>query len=418
MLNDIQINLFLSLWKSDNLLNTSRGFISLDDFDYEPVKFLLGKLLNFSDKHKLAPPIDFFKHELNSSSLNEGTKAVCEEILIQEFSDKTAVFARDVLLQYIRKKRFIDIIERSKQFYERNEIERAERVLKESSIDFDLNTGLNYFENTKQRLHDYVAKDPEGERIPVLIPKLDDILEGGFGKKELTIALGLPGSGKTAFCIHCCKAAAICGVPTLYVSLEVDVEMVAQRLDAAFSGLHLYELSQPAALPELKEKLETFGRRSGNIIIKQFAKCDLRLLQSYIEVVKSQYPLKFIIVDYGDLLVTSNKADRRFELEEIYNTLRSYAVQYDCAFLVPSQANRAALGMELITMANASESFSKMMVADCVLSLNQTEEDKKHDRMRIFVAKNRRGLGFKSVTCDVDFSRMLIKGIDDGEEMK
>lgn len=99
-----------------------------------------------------------------------------------------------------------------------------------------------------------------------------------------------------------------------------------------------------------------------------------------------------IIVDYADLLrpVTMQK-EKRNELESIYEELRGISQEFTCPIWTASQTNRSGLSAEVITMEQISEAFNKCFVADFIFSVSRTIEDKKANKGKIFIAKNRNG---------------------------
>ena len=100
-----------------------------------------------------------------------------------------------------------------------------------------------------------------------------------------------------------------------------------------------------------------------------------------------------IIVDYADLLrPTSGLREKRHELETIYEQLRGLAQEHKCCVWTASQTNRSGLNAEVITMESISEAFNKCFVADFILSISRTSEDKLNNTGRIFIAKNRNGV--------------------------
>ena len=104
--------------------------------------------------------------------------------------------------------------------------------------------------------------------------------------------------------------------------------------------------------------------------------------------------IDMIIVDYADLLKPFNfrkNGEKRHDLESIYEELRGLAQVYECPIWTASQTNRSGLNAEVITMESISEAFNKCFVADFIFSVSRTVEDKKLNKGRIFVAKNRNG---------------------------
>ena len=99
-----------------------------------------------------------------------------------------------------------------------------------------------------------------------------------------------------------------------------------------------------------------------------------------------------IIVDYGDILKsTSAFKEKRNELESIYEELRALSTEFQCPVWTASQTNRSGLNAEVITMEQISEAFNKCFVADFIFSVSRTIEDKKTNKGKIFIAKNRNG---------------------------
>jgi hypothetical protein len=88
--------------------------------------------------------------------------------------------------------------------------------------------------------------------------------------------------------------------------------------------------------------------------------------------------------------VTREK-EKRNELESIYEGLRGLAQEFQCPVWTASQTNRSGLNAEVITIESISEAFSKCFVADLILTVSRTVEDKQNNTGRIFVAKNRFG---------------------------
>jgi hypothetical protein len=99
-----------------------------------------------------------------------------------------------------------------------------------------------------------------------------------------------------------------------------------------------------------------------------------------------------IIVDYADLLRGAvSRKEMRHELESIYEDLRGVAGEYEVPLFTASQANRSALEQDVIEADKISESYSKVMIADFVLSLSRKVTDKIAGTGRWHIIKNRFG---------------------------
>jgi replicative DNA helicase len=120
-----------------------------------------------------------------------------------------------------------------------------------------------------------------------------------------------------------------------------------------------------------------------------------------------------IIVDYADLLrTTSQRKEKREELETIYEELRAIMQENNVVGWTASQTNRTGLESEIITMQSISEAFNKCFVADFIFSVSRTTEDKQTNGGRIYIAKNRNGPDGLVYSIFMDTSNVDIKVID------
>jgi len=268
---------------------------------------------------------------------------------------------------------------------------RIDETLKvATSLSFDSRPGQKYFEELDARL--IRRSKIQEEEIPTLIPGLDPLIRGGIRKKELGVIEGLPGVGKTLAMINIAKGGIICGKKVLYYTLEMSEDEIADRFDSSFSGVNMSTLLNRAVT--VKKRISKLGvKYKDSLIIKEYPTklCTPDTLGVHLNgLLETGFRPDLLIVDYADLLKPNKTySQRRFELENIYLDLRSIAMEFPVAIWTASQANRRATEAELIGMEFVSEAFSKIMIADIVISINQTKEEEEEEEMRLHVVKNR-----------------------------
>jgi hypothetical protein len=133
----------------------------------------------------------------------------------------------------------------------------------------------------------------------------------------------------------------------------------------------------------------------GSLIVKEYPtkSASVNTIKAHLnKLIKRGVNPGLIIVDYADLLkpVVVRK-EKRAELESIYEDLRGMSTEFSCPVWTASQTNRSGLNAEVITMEQISEAFNKCFVADFILSVSRTIEDKQNNTGKIFIAKNRNG---------------------------
>jgi replicative DNA helicase len=108
--------------------------------------------------------------------------------------------------------------------------------------------------------------------------------------------------------------------------------------------------------------------------------------------------------------------DTRHEVTKIYEELRIIAGTYKIPVWTASQSNRGSLSKRLVKMEDIAEAFTKAAIADLIIGLCQTEDEKDEKIMRLFVAKSRMSSTNPIVTVIADPDRMIVKGYKDDRE--
>ena len=180
------------------------------------------------------------------------------------------------------------------------------------------------------------------------------------------------------------------GLNVVHYTLELNEGYVGQRYDAVITGIAAQNLKY-----NQEDIKHTIGKLKGSLTIKYYptktASCST--LRAHIEKMTliGKKP-DLVIVDYADLLRGAvSRKEMRHELESIYEDLRGVAGEYEVPVYTASQANRSALEMDIIEADKISESYSKIMIADFVLSLSRKVTDKMAGTGRWHIIKNRFG---------------------------
>ncbi len=279
-----------------------------------------------------------------------------------------------------------------------------------------------YFNEVQENIH-RLRYNPTS-KVSCNIRSLDNILHGGFGRKELVTFMAPPGRGKSVMLSNINFGMMVGGHKTWYITLETSADMTLQRtyrrallkdkdyirdVDNEFSivdnMVKFYNSTKAVA------KLNYYPANT-------FAIEDLRAELTKMRMVGDFFP-DVIILDHLDLLTTKDK--RILSKSEaaywryIVDGLRAIAVDFDIAIATATQTNRGAVNKDIITQEDMGESFGKVQSSDVVISLNQTDEEKDNKRMRLYTAKNRDFVAgmITELYCNLDF--MAIMDIDDAQ---
>lgn len=241
----------------------------------------------------------------------------------------------------------------------------------------------------------------------------------GFGRKELSILMAPPKSGKTAGLIHFGKQAALAGKNVFYASCEVSEEIIGARLDSSISGIPFKQLNQRSV--EVEANVEAWLRANpnqGEFEIQAFPVGTLKV--SDLRRILKKYEAKgilfdMIIVDYGDIMCPeTHHKDMRHGITEIFRGLRALASDFNAAVLTATQTNREGskkAGKFVTDGTDVAEDYEKVRVADVLITINRSQMDKDNGEMVLYFSEMRNaesGLRMRYAT-DLSCMRFIVK---------
>jgi replicative DNA helicase len=274
----------------------------------------------------------------------------------------------------------------SMQLLDRSSYDKISKVINEALLAGAEGDGGHDFHR------DFEIRYEDRPRNPITTgwPLLDDVCGGGHGQKELGVIIAPTGAGKSMALVHLGATAVAEGKKVVYITLELASEVVGLRFDSCLSGIQLGALKR-----RKREVAKVVEGIQGELKIKEYPTktATTNTLRNYIEKLHRQgFEPDVLVIDYADLLrPIDTKGEKRHDLESIYEELRGIAQEYSLRVWTASQTNRSGLNAEIITMEAISEAFNKCFVADFIMTISRTVEDRNKNEGRVFVAKNRNG---------------------------
>jgi len=377
-------------------------------------------LFEYYEKYEMSPTLDVMMEEIRLLCTNSKIKKekqpdyekTINNLVNADLSD--ASYVKDKIVAFGRKQALTEAILKSV-----DDLKKAEdfsiienRIKEANQVGQDIGDfGTFYFEDVEERLKAYDVRDTE--KIPTGIDLLDKVMAGGLGLGELGIVIAPPGTGKTLSLVNIGANAIIHGKNVAHFSLEMNETRVTQRYDMTFTDKDFNYIKENQS--SVAKALSLLSRvRKGQLVVKSYPTrtCSIDMIKSYLSKLKLArgFVPDVIIIDYPDLLrPTNNYKERRTELEILYEEIRGLGQELNCAVWGASQTNRGALEKKVVTIADLAESFGKAAVADFMIAISQTKEEKKNNELRYYVAKSRNGESDHTVHCDVYYDRMKVR---------
>jgi len=258
------------------------------------------------------------------------------------------------------------------------------------------------------------AANGKADLISTGLPLIDEGLGGGLSKSDLVYIAGRPGMGKTVLMLNIAKHAAGMGRRVMFVSLEMNIERLVNRMYASYgiNGTNLkvgrmteaeYGIFSSKAAPDLeKMKIRWF-----HVATESPASLRARLAAA-----RRTFKPDLVIVDYVQLMSAPGRwgGNKHQEISEISRGLKVLATEFDCVLVAGCQLSRGVeqRADKCPTLADLRESGSLEADANVVLALHAPDPERQPDATHIITLKARDGeTPTQPAIFEKQFSRMI-----------
>ena len=386
-----QENLVQLIYQDRPFADQITEVLDLNFLELEYLRVFSRKIVSYRDKYGSHPSANAVASILNTELEDEDeivrlqVKEYFTKILTKDI-DGDADYVKETSLDFCRKQNLKEAMMKSVGLLQSCSFDEISKIINDSLVlGSENNFGHDYLADFEER---YMPRF----RKPITMgwADIDKICGGGLGKQELGVVVAPTGAGKSMVLVHLGAQALLEGKTVVHYTLELQDTVVASRYDSCITG---YPLSNLLSFKE--EIYESVKNIDGKLIVKEYPtkSASTNSIRSHLTKLKKRGTVPgMIIVDYADLLkpVVIRK-EKRAELESIYEELRALSTEFECPIWTASQTNRSGLNAEVITMEQISEAFNKCFVADFIMSVSRTVEDKQNNTGKIFIAKNRNG---------------------------
>lgn len=252
--------------------------------------------------------------------------------------------------------------------------------------DLWIRDGLDDFLDSLDKLADETV-------LPTPWPDLDHVVKLRPG--QLVVAGARPGGGKSLFGMQVAMKNAIVGrTPTLLVSMEMRRAEVMRRIYAAEAGVSLDQLTNHTLADSDWQRMgaATDRIRNAPLVIDDSPHASLQHLRARLRWMASTEPVRLVVVDYVQLMISSRKSENRvLEVTELTRGLKLLAMELDVCVIALAQLNRGAeqRANKKPVLADLRESGSIENDADTVLFMHPDPDDR--GALDICVEKQRSG---------------------------
>ena len=392
------------------LLLTDRKFlvdvsdsVTDDYFENTARKWIVNRLNKYFDEFHTTPTMEALQIEVKKEDNDVLKIAVVEELkeaykMADNSIDKE--YIEQEFLKFCQNQQMKKAIMTSVDLLNDGDYESIRTLISKAIVTSqEKNIGHDFALDVEARYR------PDDRRvIPTPWPQINSITQGGYGKGDLVIFFGGPGSGKSWAAISMALEAAKLGGNVVYYTLELGEGYVGQRFDANMTQIPVDQLP----MHRIKIEEATKGL-AGKLIIKEYPpkRASLDDIERHLDQMWTQHNFKpdVIFIDYLDLLRNRRaRNERKDDLDDIYTDAKGLAKELGIPIVSPSQVNRSGAADKVVEGDKAAGSYDKIMIGDIIISTSRLRKDKVDNTSRWHIIKNRYGSDGITFNCDFEGS--------------
>lgn len=225
------------------------------------------------------------------------------------------------------------------------------------------------------------------------LPFFDNLLSGGIVSQSLLLLIAAPGAGKTTLCQQLAETMAEHKTPVIYYSLEMSTEqMLAKAISAKYykgnggdmsmldvlQGYNWTDTDRAGIIQTLNEYRQDnypYIKYNPAGVTTDVSELLQRLDAAGAAAKAAGKDAPAVIVDYLQLLKSSDNIDIQELIKRAVEGLKQYAVQYDTFVIGIIAANRESNKRGRLTLESGRDSSGLEYTADYQISLNFEDID-------------------------------------------
>lgn len=183
------------------------------------------------------------------------------------------------------------------------------------------------------------------DRIPTGFIDLDSLLCGGWAPGQMVVVGARPAMGKTTFGLGVARAAAISNsIPTLFVSLEMSEDELANSIMSAEAQIALHHIKQGIVGDNTRDT-QRMARAAAKIQpaplhISDQSNMSMPTLRALVRNLVRTAGLRCVVLDYLQLMQAPRAESRQVAVSEMSRQLKLLAKEFQITVVVLAQLNR------------------------------------------------------------------------------
>ena len=430
---DFQYKLVKYFIEDHNFFEEISDIVDQNAFTDSLLRIFVGTIKDLHKKENLVPSYSTLEIALRSKANDEYEIKEYEELIekLKKTSYEGSSLVKENALKFFKQQELIKAANKILEKAGKGDIEHYDECLKIMEDALSVGNGEDYG-NSIFDLEEKALSEDYTVSVPTGIDGLDKALGGGLDKGKFGLIIGPLGFGKTTLSTAIASAAASKGWKTVQIYFEDDDVDITRKHFSRLVDREAREFKrlQSEDREQILKALENHPDREiikENLRLKSFRtgeKSATDIKNWLLRLTNKGFKPDLVIIDYFECLAPErdDRSKDKWESEGITaRKLEGMAKELDIAIWVPTQGSRESIESELVTVDKGGGSIKKAQVAQVIISIARTLEDRENNRATLALLKNRSGLGtkiFKNIIFDNGRSIVICDEVEELDSLK
>jgi len=431
---DFQYKLVKYFMEDHNFFNEIANIVDQNAFTDQLLKRFVGTIKDYYNKENIVPSYSTIDIALRSKANDEIEIKEWEELInkLKNLNYEGNTLVKENALKFFKQQRLIKAANKMLEKVGKGDIEQfdecqqmIEEALQSDAVD---DYGYSIFDLEEKALSaDYTVSIPTG------VAGLDDILGGGIDKGKIGLIIAPLGAGKTTVSTAFASAAASQGWKTLQIYFEDDDVDITRKHFSRLTDVEACEFKRldTNKKTDIKNILSHHPDRdklAENLRLKSFKTGEMTVgdIKNFIlKLTNKGFKPDLVILDYFECLELEkggSSSDSEWTREgKTMRKLEAMAKELNIAMWIPTQGNKDSIMAEIVTVDKSGGSIKKGQIAQVIISIARTTEDRENNRATLALLKNRSGRGskiFKNIYFDNGLSIIKCDEVEELDSLK
>ena len=409
------------MFKDSNIRDRIFPFLKVELFDSDyGTQNIIKNVLSFSEKYDRFPSIT----ELRSYLKDDSTSTAFEQCLTMPSEEYETDFMMTEIGDFFKRKLLWNNADKLIKVLKSPDASEAsnipDEIMDSLSFSFDTGIGLDFFDDP-ERLFDSMSQTDKV--VSSGLKSIDNLIEGGFHEKSLSLFLAGTNVGKTLIMCSLATNMIMKGQDVLYVTFEDSEDKIANRIMFNLLDADKAQLKSMSRERFIKRFGAVKALVKNKLIIKEFPEyaCSANHLRQLLKdlKIKKKFTPKVMFIDYIGCMIPNGKQNINLNSNDLLRFVagqtRAVGMEYAIPIISGAQTNRAGSTASEIDMTDTADSFGQTMKADVIFGVTETAELAAAGMFTFYLLKSRYGLKGMKISVGVDKFKQRLFDIEGDE---